>query len=126
MKKKTIATTTTCQTQMKMSFSDNFVCDNLPKANTNNEPTNTTSAATALPTDEMSNTSNQPSSPGPLSSTSKEVGFAFPSQEGSGFDDDFTPYSINSRICKIVSSIVCPSTCKSVILVYFGYCVRIV
>ena len=91
-------------TQMKMSFSDNFVCDNLPK--TNDEPPAAAPPpapfAAAIPADEMSNASNQPGSPGPLSGsvTSKEVGFAFQSQDGSGFDDDFASFSINSHMEK--------------------------
>ena len=86
------------QTSMKPSFSDNFVCDKVEVLKTEVVP------------EEV-----------PLSATSKEVGFAFPSNEieeipedvipemqehqiqtqvapSSGFDDDFTPFSINSHL----------------------------
>ncbi len=76
---------------IKPSFSDNFVCDNLPKGNIDELDSQDPAAA-------------DPVSPGPLSASSKEVGFAFPSQNnpepraGSGFDDDFTPFSIHSHL----------------------------
>ena len=94
---------------MKPSFSDNFVCDNnfQPKPL---EEEKSKESHIAVPSSESNAIS-----PGPLSSTSKEVGFAFPPvnagnseatsnfpslQEGisSGFDDDFTPFSINNQL----------------------------
>lgn len=93
MKRKTEAAASTA---IKPSFSDNFVCDNLPKTSEEHQVPNSVS-------------------PGPpLSATSKEVGFAFPAKDqpsapyplpssqgqasavSSGFDDDFTPFSINN------------------------------
>ena len=112
-----VATTTySTSSAMKPSFSDNFVCDNFSKAE-----------VTTIEENEF-----EP----PLSTTSKEIGFAFPNvsempgssgfdnhhrhhlpdetvpvsvASSSGFDDDFTPLSINQQI-RVETSLSIPTT----------------
>ena len=107
---------------MKPSFSDNFVCDNFSKSEQMGQ-------TAAIDENEF-----EP----PLSTTSKEIGFAFPNvsempsgiasthhrqlhhhfpdeavpvsvASSSGFDDDFTPLSINQQT-RVETSLSIPTT----------------
>ena len=92
---------------MKPSFSDNFVCDNVVE-----------------PPERTLERGPEREDP-PLSSTSKEIGFAFPNVSdttntianthephapNSGFEDDFTPFSVSQASQRVETSLSIPNT----------------
>ena len=111
---------TTSSYGIKPSFSDNFVCDMLPKQSSATDPTieeNITFEPSSASDTTKSNILPKQQSPDPSSTiTNKDIGFVLPPpatqnihhNKSSGFDDDFTPYSIN----KTCNNLQQPSTSR--------------